>query len=222
MSACTAWMPQAMVPRVEPHTSIAGERRMEELGALADHAAARIALDPLPAEYRAWIVAQRAGLAGLIPRRTAVATRLLDQAEIAAARIEAGIAALADPQVLAAFKLANRAVAIAGRRRAAQERRRQGAAFDPAASRMPEWYPFQLAFILMGLRGLAEPSHVDREVVDLLFFPTGGGKTEAYLGLAAFTIALRRLRNPGLGGAGLAVLMRYTLRLLTLDQTPSA
>ena len=70
----------------------------------------------------------------------------------------------------------------------------------------------------MGLRGLAEPEHPDREVVDLLFFPTGGGKTEAYLGLAAFTIALRRLRNPGLAGAGLAVLMRYTLRLLTLDQ----
>jgi hypothetical protein len=55
-------------------------------------------------------------------------------------------------------------------------------------------------------------------VVDLLFFPTGGGKTEAYLGLAAFTLVLRRLRNPGVASAGLSVLMRYTLRLLTLDQ----
>lgn len=216
--ACTAWMPQAMVPRVEPHQGIAGERRMEVLGGLADHAAARAALDPLPAEYRTWIAAQRAGLGPLIPRRSAVAVRLLDQAEAAAGRIETGIASLADPRVLAAFKLANRAVAIAGRRRAAQERCRRGAAFDPAASRTPEWHPFQLAFILMGLRGLAEAGHPDREVVDLLFFPTGGGKTEAYLGLAAFTIALRRLCNPGLAGAGLAVLMRYTLRLLTLDQ----
>ena len=60
--------------------------------------------------------------------------------------------------------------------------------------------------------------HPDREVVDLLFFPTGGGKTEAYLGLAAFTIAHRRLTNGGMLGAGVAVLMRYTLRLLTLDQ----
>ena len=120
--------------------------------------------------------------------------------------------------MLAAFKLANRAVAVAARRREAQERRRSGGAFDPDKSREPEWYPFQLAFILTGLRGLAEPGHPDREVVDLLFFPTGGGKTEAYLGLAAFTIALRRLRNPGIAGAGLAVLMRYTLRLLTLDQ----
>ena len=54
--------------------------------------------------------------------------------------------------------------------------------------------------------------------MDLLFFPTGGGKTEAYLGLAAFTLVLRRLRNPGIESAGLSVLMRYTLRLLTLDQ----
>ena len=49
----------------------------------------------------------------------------------------------------------------------------------------------------MNLHGLADPTHADREIVDLLFFPTGGGKTEAYLGLAAFTLVLRRLRNPG-------------------------
>jgi len=70
----------------------------------------------------------------------------------------------------------------------------------------------------MNLPGIADPTHADRRVVDLLFFPTGGGKTEAYLGLAAFTLVMRRLRNPGLTSAGLSVLMRYTLRLLTLDQ----
>ena len=58
--------------------------------------------------------------------------------------------------------------------------------------------------------------------MDLLFFPTGGGKTEAYLGLAAFTLVLRRLRNPGISSAGVSVLMRYTLRLLTLDQLSRA
>ena len=70
----------------------------------------------------------------------------------------------------------------------------------------------------MNLVGIADPGTPEREVVDLLFFPTGGGKTEAYLGLAAFTLLLRRLRNPGIQSAGVSVLMRYTLRLLTLDQ----
>ena len=69
---------------------------------------------------------------------------------------------------------------------------------------------------------IVEPTDADREVVDLLFFPTGGGKTEAYLGLAAFTLVLRRLRNPGIASAGVSVLMRYTLRLLTLDQLSRA
>ena len=218
----TAWMPQAMVPRVEPHKAIPGERSMEVLGALADIAVAHAALDPLPAAYRAWIAAQNSLLAGLTPGRQAVAVTLLQNAHVAAGRIEAGIAALADPDVFDAFRLANRAVALQARRREAQERRRDGKPFDPDASRAPAWYPFQLAFILLGLRGLADPHHSDRECVDLLFFPTGGGKTEAYLGLAAFAIGLRRRRNPGLTGAGLAVLMRYTLRLLTLDQLARA
>jgi hypothetical protein len=99
------------------------------------------------------------------------------------------------------------------------------------------WRPFQLAFILLNLPALADPGNPDRAavpmtgdastgVVDLLFFPTGGGKTEAYLGLAAFAFAIRRLQGmvgtgiyarSGLGGV--AVLMRYTLRLLTAQQS---
>ena len=93
---------------------------------------------------------------------------------------------------------------------------------EPARVKPPTWRPFQLAFLLMNLPAIADPLHGDREVVDLLFFPTGGGKTEAYLGLAAFTLVLRRLRNPGITSAGLTVLMRYTLRLLTLDQLSRA
>jgi hypothetical protein len=103
---------------------------------------------------------------------------------------------------------------------AAQARRRQafqrGVPLDQTSA--PHWRPFQLAFLLMGLRGIVDPKHADRELVDLLFFPTGGGKTEAYLGLAAFTLVLRRLRDPKITSAGVTVLMRYTLRLLTLDQ----
>ena len=83
----------------------------------------------------------------------------------------------------------------------------------------PVWRPFQLAFLLMNLVGMQQPTDPERDTIDLLFFPTGGGKTEAYLGLAAYTLLLRRLRHVGgIRSAGMSVLMRYTLRLLTLDQ----
>ena len=88
------------------------------------------------------------------------------------------------------------------------------------------WCPFQLAFILLNLP--ASPTSIiptaairAEAIADLLWFPTGGGKTEAYLGLAAYTMALRRLQGTSAGRSGehgVAVLMRYTLRLLTLQQ----
>src|SRR6185295_4543357 len=146
-----------------------------------------------------------------------VSDDLLDRASLAAGRIEAGLALLDDPLVLRAFLLTNRTMATAARQRRAQEQHIQ-----PAAAEAPAWRPFQLAFLLMNLRAFVSPTHADREIVDLLFFPTGGGKTEAYLGLAAFAILLRRLRDPGLTSAGVTVLMRYTLRLLTLDQLSRA
>ncbi len=213
----TCWVPRAEVERVAPAAIQGVELGMEALAQLSDGAAARAELAALVTQYRAWIDAQKAAVPDQPKKRRETAEELLRRASVAADRIEAGIALLADPQVLDAFRIANGVIAVTQRRRTGQLLGK-----EPVAVEKPTWRPFQLAFLLMNLRGVVDPGHADREVVDLLFFPTGGGKTEAYLGLAAFTLVLRRLRNPGITSAGLSVLMRYTLRLLTLDQLSRA
>ncbi|MFE0790516.1 helicase-related protein [Streptomyces mutabilis] len=129
-------------------------------------------------------------------------------------RIREGIELLrGKPDLMRAFRLANRAMADQRARSAWVKGGRVGSP-DPAAGR---WRPFQIAFLLLCTAGIDDPEHDDREISDLLWFPTGGGKTEAYLGLIALTSFLRRIRK-GAQGGGVTVLMRYTLRLLTLQQ----
>lgn len=207
----TAWMPSADVPFIEPAKLAGVMLGMEELAVANEDALVR-GLSPLVAQYDAWIEARRTKLPTDRDRRR-TAEELITAAERARNRMRDGIDLLRDAQVRRAFQIANAAMSDAARHREGAQR-----GIAPTAVAPPAWRPFQIAFFLLNLRGIATPAHDDRELVDLLFFPTGGGKTEAYLGIAAFTLVLRRLRNPGVRGAGVSVLMRYTLRLLTLDQ----
>ena len=208
----TTCIGSSQVEATKPQPVPGVELSMRTLGGLSDGEAARKALSPLVSEYRRWMEARRERVAVLPEEHRGTAQELLRQAGRAADRIDRGVDILAtDAGVLDAFRVANRAVGQALSRRIGEE--------DPG------WRPFQLAFLLLNLPGMANPESIDRETVDLLFFPTGGGKTEAYLGLAALAMVLRRLRNPehgGRAGAGVSVIMRYTLRLLTLDQLSRA
>ncbi len=215
----TTWIPQATVERVNAREDVGCTLAMEELDRLASEGfePIRAALTPLVERYEDWI-GKQAEVVGLKPNQQKTCAQLLENARNQAKRIARGIEALADDDIREAFAIANRVMAVAARQRFGVM---QGLkAHDPTV-RAPAWRPFQLAFVLMNLVSIAQPedSHREREVVDLLFFPTGGGKTEAYLGLAAFTLVMRRLRHSGsLQSGGMSVLMRYTLRLLTLDQ----
>jgi hypothetical protein len=162
----------------------------------------------------------------------AAAGRHMEAARRCLARIRKGLALLTDEADAAkAFRLANEAVLlqqIAGRQGVRSLR------FDSKEKRWlwdreikipslshgdaPDctWRPFQIAFLLMSLPGLWDGSDSDRQIADLIWFPTGGGKTEAYLGTTAFYLLARRLQDPEDDGTG--VLMRYTLRLLTSQQ----
>ncbi|MBO0706713.1 MAG: DISARM system helicase DrmA [Candidatus Dormibacteraeota bacterium] len=243
----TEWLPahdvpQTVAPSSEDQPHLVGlELDMRTLAELPP-AALRDALMPLAAGYEAWLGEQERRLDAepdLASHRRA-AERAFGDARLVANRIRAGIELLAaEPEGLAleAFRFANQAMALqrvhteAARLLATDE----GLSFEQAVERLDvprnrSWRPFQLAFVLLNLPGLTDPTHVERSpvytaVVDLLFFPTGGGKTEAYLGLTAYTFAVRRLQGTvGIGADardgtdGVAVLMRYTLRLLTAQQ----
>ncbi|MDH6626675.1 hypothetical protein M2271_004492 [Streptomyces sp. LBL] len=177
--------------------------------------------------YLGWFDTQRSEAKSLRPWAAAPAERILNRIKTALDRMKSGVEALTAPTTAGGkaregFRLANRAMALQmlhSRRELAGSRRRRNSEVLELSEPDGDyaWHPFQLAYFLLVVEGLMNPEHEDRKTVDLIWFPTGGGKTEAYLLTACFEILWRRLRF-GPAGGGTAVLSRYTLSLLTTQQ----
>ena len=203
------FMPEAEVPTMTVDT--AGEDTVLELARLADSRSTDD-LARFTDGYSDWIAEQRRVGSELgTPGERTTANRICDRMSIALDRMQGCVEMLrSDPLAAESFRLANRAMLD-------QMRQADGVGGRETDTGRYRWRPFQLAFLLTTMESAIREDDNYRDVLDLIWFPTGGGKTEAYLGLIAFLIAWRRLRYPDSGG-GTAAIMRYTLRLLTRQQ----
>lgn len=206
----TQWIPAAEVPRVSTaELDRALELDMKLLGEVERSSVWLSKCRLLADRYAAWIDDLHQSMETVVQsfpdsvrsQVRAAAESIIRDNQVIHRRLVEGIDRLErDPVVRKAFCLANQTMALSLLRR------------DPTGT--PRWRAFQLAFILLALPSAVDRHHPDRSLFDLVWFPTGGGKTEAYLGLAALVLFYRRLR----GEVGLGVLTRYTLRLLTVQQ----
>jgi len=222
-------IPQTTSPSVADFPNLAGLiLDMKTLAELPDEELFQT-LRVLPAAYQGWIKNQAAKInTPALSEFTTPAHDALSHCAATQSRIEVGIRLLENNQVaLSAFRFANEAMYLQRIHTQYAEKRRTLKDWDNIDRvENRSWRIFQLAFILINLPGITEFDHPERSespeaLADLLWFPTGGGKTEAYLGLTAYVLALRRLQGEIEGRSGeygVAVLMRYTLRLLTLQQ----
>lgn len=171
---------------------------------------------PFVNEYQEWLHSQRAIFESQDQREEFIEIfeGHAEKVQASLDRMQSGAAFLLTNEIAReAFRMANQSIRFSQR--------------DPSISdsyRIAnfEWRPFQFAFQLLNVEGLLDNSHPDRDILDLAWFPTGGGKTEAYLGLIATVSFFRRL-NPETSerewsNPGISAIMRYTLRLLTADQ----
>lgn len=176
---------------------------------------ARQPLGALCDAYAAWIDSVAEKAAAYSGWKSDAATSNLASCRKCLSRMREGLAIL-DENVVArrAFHLANQAMfdqylhysVASGDKVSVEEARTAGRS----------WRPFQIAFLLLNIKSMVDPLSEDHEILDLIWFPTGGGKTEAYLGLSAFTLLLERLNGEGCEGT--SIIMRYTLRLLSSQQ----
>lgn len=185
--------------------------------------------------YRQWVEDLEKTAAKLDARYVSAAAKNIQECKRAYQRMYAGIETLrSNDNAYRAFLLANRAMFMQRIHIAMQSEMAQvnadrypgdeeisdrlcGMDYSRESDASCRWRPFQIAFLLMDINSITDDRSPERSIVDLIWFPTGGGKTEAYLGLTAFTIFYRKLEHPK-QSAGTAVVMRYTLRLLAAQQ----
>ena len=203
------FMPEAEVPMMTVDTG--GEEAVLDLARLAEWPMTDD-LARFADGYSDWIAEQRRVASALpTPVEQATAERMCGRMRVALERMRRCVEMLrTDPLAAEAFRLANRAMLD-------QMRQADRVAGKETAPGRYRWRPFQLAFLLTVMESAIREDDDYRDVLDLIWFPTGGGKTEAYLGLIAFLIAWRRMKYPD-SGAGTVAFMRYTLRLLTRQQ----
>nr|WP_300337494.1 DISARM system helicase DrmA [Actinomyces sp.] len=242
----TTWIPTVESPQTKAKEVLGAELDMRALATAAADLnspdALRDVLEPIVREYRAWLTKQATVAVDLPDHLRETAEETLVEARQVLDQLAEGIDHLTattpeGAEARRCFAFMNRVMAdqrvhsqIAALRAADQRLGMEEAERRVLANGSPHhWRVFQLAFILMQLPALSDPAAErragDLATVELLFFPTGGGKTEAYLGLAAYAFAIRRRQGllstpdgPIDGRAGVTVLMRYTLRLLTSQQ----
>ena len=213
----TEILPSFEVPKVTPR-----ESDLLSMDYLASQPKDEVVkrLSEFLAEYSEWLDERDIDAESIPGPMQAVAIDHVILGRKSLSRMREGLTSLDDATVFRAFQFANQTMALQRRRSVQVSARRRLEAVPHDLAISANWRPFQIGFVLQALAGIADPTHEDRETADLLWFPTGGGKTEAYLGLTAFVLALRRLRDDDAHypDAGTSVIMRYTLRLLTIQQ----
>ncbi len=166
-------------------------------------------LEGFVSNYARWIHSQQQEIETMGHRERQIAKTIVTRMTRALNRMRQGIELLRTDNIVAkAFSLTNQAML---------DQMLQDATVGNRPQSVFRWRPFQLAFLLMTMKSVVDEDDEFRDIVDLIWFPTGGGKTEAYLGLIAFLLLWRRMKFPA-SYRGTAVIMRYTLRLLTVQQ----
>lgn len=164
-------------------------------------------LSPLINEYEKWILKNKSDSDDEIEFKE-ISSNIIDDEEEALMRIKQGLNLIKNyDEVKLAFCFANKSIDLQS-------------SWIRGEDNEFEWRPFQLAFFLMNIESIVNENSDYKDTLDLLWISTGGGKTEAYLGIMAFTMAYRRIisvKNAE-SGAGTSILSRYTLRLLTVQQ----